>query len=91
MLALVREAGLPVPRANVQVGRHEVDFLWPEQRLVVEVDGFGFHSSRAAFERDRDADLTAGGYRVIRVTRRQITEEPFMVVARLAQALVSAA
>ncbi len=66
-----------------------VDAVWIAQRLIVEVDGFRFHGHRAAFERDRkrDAALLALGYRVIRVTWRQITEEPLAVVATLAQAL----
>ena len=32
---------------------HLVDFLWPELRLIVEVDGYGTHGNRAAFEADR--------------------------------------
>lgn len=93
LLALIRAAGLPIPRTNARVGPYEVDMLWPDQRLVAEVDGFRYHSSRFAFERDRarDAELTACGYRVIRVTWRQITDESFAVVARIAQALGSAA
>jgi len=88
LIELIRAARLPEPRANARVGRYEVDLLWPEQRLVVEVDGYAFHSTRAAFERDRrrDADLQAAGYRVIRVTWRQIAEEPEAVVATLALA-----
>jgi len=72
----------------VKVGRHEVDFLWPEQRLIVEVDGFAFHSSRAAFERDRvrDAELTAAGYRVVRITWQRLVNEPEAVIATLAAA-----
>ena len=59
---------------NTRVARHEVDFLWRRQRLIVEVDGFTYHASRAAFERDRlrDAELHAAGYRVMRVTWQQI-------------------
>jgi very-short-patch-repair endonuclease len=55
-------------------------------KLVVEIDGFAFHGSRHAFERDRrrDADLVAAGYRVVRFTWRQIKHEPEAVVARLA-------
>ena len=53
LLELIRAARLPDPRTNVKVGGHEVDLLWPAQRLIVEVDGFAFHSTRAAFERDR--------------------------------------
>jgi very-short-patch-repair endonuclease len=44
-LALVRKAELALPETNIRLGRHEVDFLWREQRLIVEVDGFHFHSS----------------------------------------------
>ena len=59
------------------------------QRLVVEVDGFAFHSSRAAFERDRvrDAELQAMGYRVLRVTWRRLVAEPDVIVAQLAALL----
>ncbi len=77
-LELVRNAGLPDPETNVNVLGHEVDFLWREQKLIVEVDGFAYHSSRQAFERDRrrDARLQAAGFRVIRFTYLQIVKEP---------------
>lgn len=90
-LALIRKSGLPVPRVNSRLGSYEVDFLWPRGRLVVEVDGFVFHSSRAAFERDRrrDAALQASGFRVMRITWRQIVDEPEQVLVRVAQALVT--
>jgi very-short-patch-repair endonuclease len=83
---LIRVARLPRPVTNTRVAGWEVDLLWREQRLVVEVDGFAFHGSRHAFERDRrrDADLLAAGYRVVRFTWRQIKYEPEAVVARLA-------
>jgi very-short-patch-repair endonuclease len=53
------------------------------------VDGFAYHASRAAFERDRlrDAELQAAGYRTIRVTWSQIESRPEAIVARIAQAL----
>jgi very-short-patch-repair endonuclease len=93
LLDLVRAARLPSPRCNVRVDGYEVDFLWHEQRLVAEVDGYAFHSSRAAFERDRrrDADLQLRGFAVMRVTWRQLVWEPEAVVARLAQGLSSRA
>jgi very-short-patch-repair endonuclease len=90
-LALIRSAGLPAPQVNVQVAGHLVDFVWRDRCVVVEIDGYRFHSSRAAFERDRlrDAKLSASGVRVIRITWRQLSEEPFAVVARLAAVLVA--
>jgi very-short-patch-repair endonuclease len=89
LLALIRAAELPQPEVNIRIGRHEVDFVWRDQRLIVEVNGFRFHSSRSAFERDRrrDAELGTLGFRVMRVTWRQIVNEPEALVARLAAAL----
>ena len=93
LLELVRAARLPAPLTNVRVGRHEVDLLWRAQRLVIEVDGFRFHGGRAAFERDRrrDGALLAAGYRVLRVTWRELTDAPEAVIATLAQALIARA
>ena len=67
----------------------EVDAVWPVHRLVVEVDGYAYHGTWAAFERDRrkDAALVAAGYRVIRITWRQLVHEPHAVVALLARLL----
>ena len=92
LLGLVRAAQLPEPRVNEVVGGYEVDFHWPVEGVVVEVDGFAYHSSRASFERDRsrDAALAALGLRVIRVTWRQLNETPETVIARLAGALAVA-
>jgi very-short-patch-repair endonuclease len=91
LLELIRAARLPDPQTNVRVDDYEVDFLWPEHHLVVEVDGYAFHSMRRSFERDRrrDAHLTAMGYRVNRVTWRQITDEPEAVIATLAAQLAA--
>ncbi|MCW3065594.1 MAG: hypothetical protein JWN32_2766 [Solirubrobacterales bacterium] len=53
------------------------------------MDGYAFHSNRAAFERDhsRDADLHVAGFRVVRVTWRQLIGEPEVLLVALAQAL----
>jgi very-short-patch-repair endonuclease len=92
LVALARAARLSPPAANARVGSHEVDLLWREQRLAVEVDGYRFHSTRAAFERGRrrDAELLTTGFRVIRVTWRQIVDEPHALIATLARALAVA-
>ena len=59
---------------------------------MVEVDGYAFQSSRSAFERDRrrDAELTANGVRVMRVTWAQIANEREALVAMLARATAGA-
>jgi len=91
LLALVRAARLPVPESNVVVGQYEVDFLWRTERVIVEVDGYAFHSSRGAFERDRRriVDLEAAGFHVLPLTWRQIVEERETVIARIARALAA--
>ncbi len=88
-LELVRSAGLPSPRSNTVVRGLEVDCLWPEELLVVEIDGRTYHRGARAFERDRDRDaaLVSAGYRVMRVTWKQITQEPRRVLVRVAAAL----
>ena len=90
-LELIRRARLPQPEVNAKVGRYEVDFYWPEHDLIVEIDGYAFHSSRAAFERDRrrDAELGAQGRRVMRVTWRRLVDESEALVANLALATAS--
>ncbi len=67
----------------------EVDFVWRDTRLVVEADGWTFHRTRRAFERDRERDqrLLMAGYRVLRFTWRHIVDEPTRVAATLASAL----
>lgn len=89
LLALLRRAGLSPTKTNIRVGGHEVDALYEPHRLILEVDGYAFHRTRRAFEQDRrrDADLLAIGYRVMRITWRQVTEEPEAVVVRLARSL----
>jgi very-short-patch-repair endonuclease len=86
MLALVRDGGLPEPQCNVLLHGYSVDMLWPEARLVVELDGYPFHRTRRAFEDDRrrDARLQAAGYRVLRITARRLREEPEEVLAEIA-------
>ena len=93
MRRLAKAAGLAQPLTNTRLLGHEVDFLWPDQRLVVEVDGYQFHGHRQRFERDRrrDQQLVAAGYRVVRVTWIQLRDEPIAVITSIAQALALAA
>jgi very-short-patch-repair endonuclease len=88
-LAMCQSEGLQPPRVNARLLGYEVDFLWRPQRLVVETDGRAAHGTRAAFERDRvrDADLTAAGWRVVRITHRRLTADPDAVAALLRRLL----
>jgi very-short-patch-repair endonuclease len=90
-LSLLRKAQLTMPAVNEVILGYEVDFLWRNARLVVEIDGYEYHSSRRAFEGDRrrDAVLAAAGLRVVRITWRQLVNEPEALLVRLVQALGS--
>jgi len=74
--AFLIDAVVPLPKTNVLIEGIEVDCVWPEQRLIVELDGHATHAPAHAFEADRARDrrLEAGGWRVIRITWRQLHE-----------------
>jgi hypothetical protein len=81
--------GIPRPRLNawLTVGEHryQVDCLWPEARLIGELDGFKSHGTKRAFGKDRKRDrrLGAAGYHVVRITEDQLLDEPSEVAADL--------
>lgn len=74
-------SGIPRPEINapLELGDTtiEVDALWRAQRVALELDSRAFHDAHAAFEDDRrrDRKLSAGGWRPVRVTWRQLTRE----------------
>lgn len=80
-LDFCRQQGLPLPAMNAWVAGFEVDAFWPG--LVVELDSWEYHRTRASFERDRarDAALQLHGYPVIRITSRALSNEPERVEA----------
>jgi very-short-patch-repair endonuclease len=88
-LSLCRRHRLPKPDVNAGIGPFTVDFLWPAERLVVEVDGWDSHGTRSAFEADRQRDiaLTLLGYDVLRFTWRQLKDVPADVARALRQLL----
>jgi hypothetical protein len=88
-LGLCRDHGLPTPLVNTWPSGREVDFRFPGHALIVEADSWTHHRSRAAFENDRarDAHHTRAGYRTLRFTHRQLTDDPATVAATLAAAL----
>ena len=81
LLTCCQSHGLPMPKTNVFVHGHLVDALWPDQHVVVEVDGWPGHRTRAQLERDhqRDLELRAAGYIVLRYTWRQLSGTPAVV------------
>jgi very-short-patch-repair endonuclease len=81
--------GLPLPVMNARLHGFEVDALWREHGLAVELDSWRHHGTRAAFERDkeRDAELHAHGITTLRLTYHQVTHRQHWVANRLRPAL----
>jgi len=94
-LAFLDARRLPRPHLNawLTIGdrRYQADCLWSKQKVIVELDGFATHGTRAAFEEDRDRDrrLAAAGYRGMRVTWNQLHEIPAEIAADLGALLAS--
>lgn len=84
-LELCEAHRIPLPQVNVTVEGLTVDALWPDARLIVELDGHRAHATAAAAERDRRRELTlrAADYTVLRYTWQQITEHPALVAGDL--------
>jgi predicted transcriptional regulator of viral defense system len=87
---LRRDHDLPRPRTNVHldIGEPvpaEVDALFDDTNVIVELDGAATHHTARAFERDRarDAALAARGYVVVRLTWRRMQAEPRAIAAEL--------
>ncbi|MGH7497474.1 MAG: DUF559 domain-containing protein [Gemmatimonadales bacterium] len=90
---LLESTDLPRPRLNADVavrGRFfEADCLWADQRLIVELDGRAVHGTSRSFEKDRERDrlLQSAGWRVVRITWRQLREDAPALIADLRRLL----
>jgi very-short-patch-repair endonuclease len=93
LLPLLSAAGLPVPQTNarLRVGGKvfEVDFLWREQKLVVETDGGRFHDNPMAGGRDseRNHALTDAGYEIPRLGWEDLRDRPDATMAEIRRLL----
>ncbi len=81
-LALIDRFDLPRPRMNARLAVrdrfYEVDCLWEERKVAIELDGGGAHGTTKAFHKDRERDriLTAEGFTTARITWDHITLTP---------------
>jgi very-short-patch-repair endonuclease len=88
----LRAHGLPAPKAEVKWGpgrRYRLDFSYPDARLVVEVNGWAYHSSPEQARRDaaRRNALNRAGWTVLEFDWWEVTNESSRVVAEVAAAL----
>jgi hypothetical protein len=84
-LALCDKHGLPRPEVNVHIEGYECDFVWRDQRLIVETDGGAAHGTTRAMKRDplRDGDLMIAGWRVWRISYERLLREPDAIAEQL--------
>lgn len=90
MHRLLTRYGLPAVEFHPTICGYEVDFRVCAAPIVLECDGWTYHGlRRATFERDRDrdADLVAAGWIVVRFTYRAITMRPKATADRIAAAI----
>jgi very-short-patch-repair endonuclease len=88
-LDFVERYGLPRPKMNEPLGPYFPDALWPNERVIVELDSYAIHTTRQTFESDRERDraLTIAGYRVLRITWRQLTTQSDALAQQLSELL----
>jgi very-short-patch-repair endonuclease len=86
---LLAEEGISPPSFNTWVAGFEVDAVWRDRHLAVELDGWEYHRTRGSFELDRRRGLalTRDGYEVLRLSQRQLESTPADVVAALRERL----
>ena len=86
---LMRAAQITGWRTNVRVGGYVVDVLFRRARVVIEVDGWAFHSDAQAFQNDRERQnaLSLQGWQVLRFTWLDLVEYPDRVVATIQAAI----
>ena len=93
ILQAIAQAGLPKPVTQFRVmdgtrfvGRF--DLAYPTAKVIIEADGYRWHSGRAAWHKDRsrDNDLNRLGWTVLRYTAQDL-RDPRAVAAQIKEVL----
>lgn len=86
---LLKGAGLPMATFQHRLGRYEIDFAYPDLLVAIEVDGYGPHASRRAFQHDRDRQnvLVGLGWTVLRFTWADVVKRPDHVARVIREAI----
>lgn len=93
LFELCETARLPLPELNARVAGWDVDALWREQHVAIELDGPDNHRSRGQTRRDRrkEFELRATGLTVVRYSDDQMDHHPQEVIEELAELLAAQA
>ena len=93
--ALLRRSGLPLPERQYEISAPDgrvtaiVDFAYPSAKVAIETDGWSFHSSKKAWQRDvtKANDLARCGWSLLRFTYADLRERPRDVLGRTSHAI----
>lgn len=88
-VAFCRRHGLPIPKTNTKLFGHEVDALFEDEKVIVEIDHWDTHKSYGSFESDRlrDAIGAEHGYLTVRVTTARLAHDGLDEARRLHRTL----
>ncbi|BBY25994.1 type IV toxin-antitoxin system AbiEi family antitoxin domain-containing protein [Mycolicibacterium sediminis] len=89
MARLLRAAGITGWKPNRRIAGYEVDVVFRDAKVAIEIDGFAFHSDADAFQRDRSKQnaIALAGYQVLRFTWLDLVEYPGRVIAEVKRAI----
>jgi hypothetical protein len=79
-LIVLRAAGRATPRLNHEIAGEEADLSWPEERLIIEIDGGPFHQDVGEDAR-KESVWRAAGWRVLRVPSDAVYDAPERLLA----------
>lgn len=83
---LIDAARLPHPQINAWRAGEEADLSWDAHRLIIEIDGAGYHEDKAEDAR-KTAIWRAAGWRVHRVPSDLVFDHPEQFIARVRELL----
>jgi very-short-patch-repair endonuclease len=91
LLTIIDRHRIPRPRMQHPVLGHHLDFVWPEERVVVETDGWEGHGTRTAFQADRTLSnrLQLAGWLILRFTDADVKRRRERVAAEIRTALAA--
>jgi very-short-patch-repair endonuclease len=94
LFAALKTERVPLPETQVVIrdGNRfvaQVDFAYPDQRLIIEAQSYRWHVGKKPWIRDvnRFNDLAVQGWRIIQVRWHELIDAPHVVVERIRRAL----
>jgi hypothetical protein len=79
-LIVLRAAGRATPRLNHEIAGEEADLSWPEERLIIEIDGGPFHQDVGEDAR-KESVWRGAGWTVLRLPSDTVYDAPDQLIA----------